>query len=78
MILKDMICGMEFINLKAQQNQLVEDGKTLGEDINRRIKKVLDHGRYIMGPEVKELELKLAQYIGVKHFIGVSVEQMHY
>ena len=63
---------MEFIDLKAQQNQLVEDGKTLRADINRRIKKVLDHGSYIMGPEVKELELKLAKYVGVKHCISVS------
>ena len=63
---------MEFIDLKAQQNQLLEDGETLREDINRRIKKVLDHGRYIMGPEVNEIELKLAKYVGVKHCIGVS------
>lgn len=63
---------MEFIDLKAQQNQLIEDGLSLREDIEKRIKLVLDHGRYIMGPEVKELEVKLAKYIGVKHCIGVS------
>ena len=63
---------MEFIDLKAQQNQFLENGETLREDINKRIKKVLDHGRYIMGPEVNEIELKLAEYVGVKHCIGVS------
>ncbi len=63
---------MEFIDLKAQQNQVLDNGKTLGQDINSRIKKVLDHGRYIQGPEVKELEIKLAEYVGVKHCIGVA------
>ena len=40
---------MEFIDLKAQQNQLLESGETLREDIEKRIKSVLDHGRYILG-----------------------------
>ena len=42
------------------------------EDIDKRIAAVLDHGRYIMGPEVSELEEKLAKYVGVKHGIAVS------
>ncbi len=63
---------MEFIDLKAQQNQLIDDVVTLREDIEKRIKLVLDHGKYIMGPEVKELEDKLAAYVGVKHCIAVS------
>ena len=63
---------MEFIDLKAQQNQLIDDVVTLREDIDKRIKFVLDHGKYIMGPEVGELEVKLAEYVGVKHCIGVS------
>lgn len=54
-----------FIDLKAQQDRI-------REDLNRRIQKVLAHGQYIMGPEVKELEEKLATYVGVKHCIGVS------
>jgi dTDP-4-amino-4,6-dideoxygalactose transaminase len=41
-------------------------------EINGVIQKVLDHGMFIMGPEVKELEEKLAQYCGVKHGIGVA------
>ena len=63
---------MEFIDLKAQQNQLIDDNTTLREDIERRIKLVLDHGKYILGNEVKELEKKLADFVGVKHCIGVS------
>ncbi len=56
---------MNFIDLQAQY-------KTIEQDINARIQKVLDHGRYILGPEVKELEEKLASYVGVKHCLGVS------
>lgn len=42
------------------------------EEINARIQHVLDHGQYVMGPEVKELEDRLAAYVGVKHCIGAS------
>jgi len=63
---------MEFIDLKAQQNNLLDDQKSLRNEIDRRIKLVLDHGKYILGPEVGELERTLAKYIGVKHCIGVS------
>ena len=44
-----------FIDLKAQQ-------KLIREKIDERIKIVLDHGQYILGPEVKELERKLSIY----------------
>lgn len=53
---------MEFIDLKTQYQYLKER-------IDRRIHKVLDHGNYIMGPEVQELENELAKYVGVKHAI---------
>lgn len=56
---------MEFIDLKAQYLRLEEN-------VNRRIKKVLEHGKYILGPEVAELEEKLADYVGVKHCISVA------
>lgn len=56
---------MQFIDLKTQYERLQEK-------INARIKTVLEHGQYIMGPEVKELEDKLAAYVGVKHCIGVA------
>ncbi|MCU4674724.1 DegT/DnrJ/EryC1/StrS family aminotransferase [Catenovulum sp. 2E275] len=53
---------MQFIDLKAQYEQSKVN-------INKRIADVLSHGQYIMGPEVHELEVKLAEYIGVKHAI---------
>lgn len=53
---------MQFIDLAAQYQHL----KTR---IDKRIQNVLDHGQYIMGPEVQELEEKLAEYVGVKHAI---------
>jgi UDP-2-acetamido-2-deoxy-ribo-hexuluronate aminotransferase len=56
---------MEFIDLKTQQAKI-------REDIEANIRKVLDHGQYIMGPEVLRLEERLAAYVGVKHCIGVS------
>ena len=63
---------MEFIDLKAQQQQLISKGISLRQDIDQKIKKVLDHGKYILGPEVYELEEKLAKFVGVNHCIGVS------
>lgn len=56
---------MEFIDLKAQY----QDSR---ESINARIQAVLDHGQYIMGPEVAELEQRLAAYTGARHCITVS------
>ena len=53
---------MQFIDLAAQY-------KHLKSKIDKRIQDVLDHGEYIMGPEVQELEEKLAEYVGVKHAI---------
>jgi len=56
---------MEFIDLKAQYADLKES-------INARIQRVLDHGQYIMGPEVRELEERLAVYTGAKHCVTVA------
>lgn len=53
---------MQFIDLAAQYQHLKAR-------IDKRIHNVLDHGKYIMGPEVFELENKLAEYVGVKHAI---------
>ena len=63
---------MEFIDLKAQQQQLISKGVSLRENIDQKIKAVLDHGKYILGSEVNELEDKLAKFVGTKHCIGVS------
>ena len=56
---------MQFIDLKRQY-------KILKEDIDTRIQDVLNHGKYIMGPEVSELEQKLAEFVGVKHCVSCS------
>ena len=63
---------MQFIDLAAQQRQLLPDGRTIREAVDARIASVLNHGRYILGPEVEELETSLASYVGVKHCIAVA------
>jgi UDP-2-acetamido-2-deoxy-ribo-hexuluronate aminotransferase len=54
-----------FADLKSQYEKLKPQ-------IQSRINKVLDHGQYIMGPEVSELELKLATYTDSKYCVTVS------
>lgn len=56
---------MEFIDLKAQY-------KLYKNEIDDRMRQVLDHGRFIMGPEIGEAESVLAQYVGVKNCITVG------
>lgn len=56
---------IEFIDLKAQYRDL----KSV---VDRRIQAVLDHGQFIMGPEVRELEQRLESFTGSKHCITVS------
>ena len=54
-----------FIDLKSQYN-------ALKGSIDSRIQKVLDHGAYVNGPEVVELEQALAKYVGVKHCLTIA------
>jgi UDP-2-acetamido-2-deoxy-ribo-hexuluronate aminotransferase len=56
---------MQFINLAVQQ-------KRIKEKIDSNIAAILDHGKYIMGPEIGILEKRLADYVGVKHAIGCA------
>ena len=56
---------MNFNDLTIQQSEILNDLKL-------RIDKVLDHGRYIMGPEVGELEAILSDFVGSKNCITVS------
>lgn len=56
---------LDFIDLKTQQQRIY---KRLME----RLGQVLAHGQYILGPEVFELEAKLAAYVGVKHAISCA------
>lgn len=56
---------MQFIDLKSQYEKIKEQ-------INTGINGVLEHGRYVFGPEIEELEERLANYVGVKHAIACS------
>jgi len=56
---------MEFIDLKRQYAEYQKE-------IDARMRAVLAHGHFIMGPEIAELESKLAAYVGVKHCISVA------
>ena len=54
--------AIEFCDLAAQQDRL-------RPQLERNIQRVLHHGQYILGPEVAELEEKLAAYVGAKYCI---------
>ena len=56
---------MQFADLKAQYRHL-------GDAIRQRMDRVLEHGQYIMGPEVGELEKSLAAFTGSRHCISCS------
>jgi UDP-2-acetamido-2-deoxy-ribo-hexuluronate aminotransferase len=56
---------LPFTDLKAQY-------AALRPSIDARMQRVLEHGQYIMGPEVKELEDRLATFAGTRHCIGVA------
>lgn len=56
---------MDFIDLKSQQARIKDR-------IDAGIARVLAHGQYILGPEVAELEEKLAAYTGAKYCISVA------
>jgi UDP-2-acetamido-2-deoxy-ribo-hexuluronate aminotransferase len=56
---------MEFIDCKEQYRRYKKE-------IDDRMRAVLAHGQYVMGPEVFELEQALANYVGVKHCITAS------
>ena len=62
---ENMVNQIPFIDLKSQQD-------LIRPHIDEAIKRVLDHGRYIMGPEVFELEQQLASYCGARHAITCS------
>ena len=61
----DLDKPMQFIDLKAQQQEIYPA-------LMARVQKVLDHGKYIMGPEITELEERLAALVDVKHVITCS------
>lgn len=63
---------MNFIDLEAQLNTKLEGDRTLRNIIDFNISKVLNHTKFICGPEVDDLENDLANFIDVKNCIAVS------
>jgi len=57
--------SVPFIDLKAQY-------KALKADIDKNIQTVLDHGMFILGPEVKQCEEKLAEFVGAKYCVSTA------
>jgi UDP-2-acetamido-2-deoxy-ribo-hexuluronate aminotransferase len=53
---------MQFIDLGKQYD-------IIGEKVREDLDKVLNHRKFINGPEVKELEAQLSRFVGVKHVI---------
>ncbi|MBN1830716.1 MAG: DegT/DnrJ/EryC1/StrS family aminotransferase [Deltaproteobacteria bacterium] len=56
---------MQFIDLATQQ-------KRIREKIESNIQTVLSHGQYILGSEIKQLEERLAEYVGIEHAVACS------
>lgn len=56
---------IEFVDLQAQRARI-------SNQLDRGIQRVLDHGQFILGPEVAQLEEKLAQFVGAKYCITVA------
>lgn len=56
---------MQLIDLQAQYHRIKAD-------VDERIHAVLEHGKYVHGPEIQELEQRLADYAGVRHCVALS------
>jgi len=56
---------MQFIDLKTQY-------KRIQAGVEKGLKAVLEHGQYVMGPEIDALEKQLAEWVGAKHAIAVA------
>ncbi|MBV8889396.1 MAG: DegT/DnrJ/EryC1/StrS aminotransferase family protein [Alphaproteobacteria bacterium] len=56
---------LEFIDLGAQRRRI-------GARMDEAIRRVIEHGRYILGPEVAELERQLAAFCGCRHVLGCA------
>jgi UDP-2-acetamido-2-deoxy-ribo-hexuluronate aminotransferase len=56
---------IEFVDLGAQRRRI-------GVRMDEAIRRVVDHGRFILGPEVTELERQLAEFCGAKHVLSCA------
>jgi dTDP-4-amino-4,6-dideoxygalactose transaminase len=56
---------IEFVDLGAQRRRI-------GARMDEAIRRVVDHGRFILGPEVGELERRLAEFCGAKHVLSCA------
>ncbi len=56
---------MKFIDLDGQYRQLKPK-------IDQAVLRVLDHGKYVFGPEIQQLEAALSEYIGVQHTVAMN------
>ncbi len=56
---------IEFVDLRAQRRRI-------GPRMDEAIRRVVDHGRFILGPEVDELERKLAEFCGARHVLSCA------
>src|SRR3954449_1105294 len=56
---------IEFVDLGAQRRRI-------GTRMDESIRRVLDHGRFILGPEVGELERQLAEFTGARHVLSCA------
>jgi dTDP-4-amino-4,6-dideoxygalactose transaminase len=57
--------SLPFVDLQAQYRRIQAS-------VDARLRKVLDHGKFILGPEVAELETALAKFAGARHCVTVS------
>ena len=60
-----MAQNVPFVDLPKQNSEIIDDAM-------RRVRKVIEHGGYILGPEVGEFESTLAEFLNVDHVIGVN------
>ncbi len=56
---------MQFIDLAVQYRRIKDD-------VDRRMAAVLEHGQYVMGPEIEALETRLAEFAGARHCVALS------
>jgi len=67
-----MITSRYLLEVKLKFIDLAGAYEASKDSIDQAILRVLDHGQYVFGPEITELEQQLASYVGVKHCVALS------